>query len=144
MAAEQLPIAASLGATAKTAETTQSPTSTKGVTNMEQALGELINIMNPYSNPGCLAFNEGRRMQFAAGAPERVIAADVQAQRTQIALEIDNYGGGEWAFMGQMYKIKRALLIPYRYELLGGVNRDVQTGIWPTGNLLIGYTGANG
>jgi len=83
-------------------------------------------------------------MQFAAGAPERVIAADVQAQRTQIALEIDNYGAGEWTFMGQMYKIKRALLIPYRYELLGGVNRDVQTGIWPTGNLLIGYTGANG
>jgi hypothetical protein len=51
MAAEQLPIAASLGATARTAETTQSPTSTTGVTNMEQALGELINIMNPTPIP---------------------------------------------------------------------------------------------
>jgi hypothetical protein len=111
---------------------------------MEQALGELINIMNPYSNPGCLEFHQNRRMQFAAGAPIEAVAADAAERRRQIALEIDNYGGGEWTFMGQMYKIKRALLIPYRYQLLGGVNRDQGTGIWPTGNLLIGYTGANG
>ena len=144
MAAEQLPIAASLGATARTAETTQSPTSTNGVTNMEQALGTLINIMNPYSNPQCQAFAEGRRMLFAAGAPGQGIAGNLEGRLAQIAVEIDNYQGGEWTFMGQMYKIKRALLIPYRYQLVGGENRDVATGIWPTGNLLIGYTGANG
>jgi hypothetical protein len=144
MAAEELSIAAPLAATAKQQRLSKSPTSTTGVTKMEQALGELINIMNPYSNPTCLAFEEVRRMQFAAGAPAQGIAADLDARRRQIALEIDNYGGGEWTFMGQMYKIKRALLIPYRYQLLGGVNRDQETGIWPTGNLLIGYTGANG
>ena len=144
MAAEQLPIAASLGATARTAETTQSPTSTKGVTNMEQALGTLINIMNPYSNPRCEPFDAGRSMQFAAGAPGQGIAGDDAGRLAQIAVEIDNYQGGDWTFMGQMYKIKRALLIPYRYQLVGGENRDVATGIWPTGNLLIGYTGANG
>ena len=144
MAAEQLPIDAGLGATARTAETTQSPTSTKGVTNMEQALGTLINIMNPYSNPRCEPFNANRRMQFAAGAPGQGIAGDDAGRLAQIALEIDNYQGGDWTFMGQIYKIKRALLIPYRYHLLGGEERNVQTGIWPTGNLLIGYTGANG
>jgi hypothetical protein len=111
---------------------------------MEEALGKLINIMNPYSNPGCQPFHEGRRMKFAASDPEQAVAGDPAEQLRQIALEMDNYGGGEWTFMGQMYKIKRALLIPYRYQLLGGVNRDVQTGVWPNGNLLIGYTGANG
>ena len=109
---------------------------------MEQTLGELINIMNPYSNPGCLAFNEGRRMQFAAGAPGQEVAGDAAGRLRQIAVEIDNYQGGEWTFMGQMYKIKRALLIPYRYEVR---NKDgVKSGVWATGNLLIGYTGANG
>lgn len=111
---------------------------------METALGKLINTLNPYSNPKCEPFGEIRRMQFAVGAPGQGVAADDAGRLAQIAVEVDNYQGGEWTFMGQMYKIKRALLIPYRYELLGGVNRDVQTGIWPTGNLLIGYTGANG
>src|ERR1700674_4478463 len=95
MAAEQLPIAARLGATARPAETTQSPTSTKGVTNMERALGALINIMNPYSNPRCEPFDAGRSMQFAAGAPGQGIAGDDAGRLAQIAVEIDNYQGGE-------------------------------------------------
>jgi hypothetical protein len=111
---------------------------------MEQAFGKLINTLNPYSNPKCEPFDEVRRMQFAAGAPGQGIAVDDAGRLAQIAVEIDNYQGGEWTFMGQMYKIKRALLIPYRYHVLGGKDGDKQTGIWATGNLLIGYTGANG
>ena len=109
---------------------------------MEEALGKLINIMNPYSNPGCQPFHEGRRMKFAASDPEQAVAGDPAEQLRQIALEMDNYGGGEWTFMGQMYKIRRALLVPYRYEVR---NRDgAASGVWATANLLVGYTGGNG
>ena len=66
-------------------------------------------------------------MQFAAGAPgTRDCGRCSQGRLAQIAVEIDNYQGGDWTFMGQMYKIKRALLIPYRYQLLGG--EDAQCG----------------
>jgi hypothetical protein len=111
---------------------------------METALGRLINILNPYSNPTCEPFVEARRMQFAADAPGRQVAADDAGRLAQIAVEIDNYQGGEWTFMGQAYKIKRSLLIPYRYQLMGGIDRDQPSGVWATGNILIGYTGANG
>jgi len=111
---------------------------------METALGKLINTLNPYSNPKCEPFGEIRRMQFAVGAPGQGVAADDAGRLAQIAVEVDNYQGGEWTFMGQMYKIKRALLIPYRYQVLGGKDSDKPIGVWATGNLLIGYTGANG
>jgi hypothetical protein len=111
---------------------------------MEAALGRLINTLNPYSNPNCEPFDDKRRMQFAADAPVTQMSGDDFGRLAQIAVEIDNYQGGEWIFMGQMYKIKRALLIPYRYEVMGGKDNDKPTRVWASGNLLIGYTGANG
>jgi hypothetical protein len=60
----------------------------------------------------------------------------------QLDVEIDNYQGGEWSFMGQMYKIKRGLLIPYRYEVRN--SNGAGSGVMANGKLLIGYTGANG
>jgi hypothetical protein len=42
-----------------------------------------------------------------------------------------------------MYKIHRSLLIPYRYEVRNRDN-DQGSGVWAIGNLLIGYTGADG
>jgi hypothetical protein len=117
---------------------------------METALGKLINTLNPYSNPKCEPFDEllkrvpEQRMQFAADAPGQGVATNDAARLAQIAVEVDNYQGGEWIFMGQMYKIKRALFIPYRYQVLGGKDSDKPSGVWAIGNLLIGYTGANG
>lgn len=111
---------------------------------METALGTLINTLNPYSNPKCEPFVAERRMQFAADAPAQGVAVTEGSRLAQIAVEIDNYQGGEWTFMGQPYKIKRGLLIPYRYQVLGGKNSDKPSGVWATGNLLIGYTGGNG
>jgi hypothetical protein len=113
---------------------------------MEQALGALIDAMNPYSNPACEPVNDvAGRMEAVVRRPlpEGVAANDATpAHRVaQLDVEIDNYQG-EWSFMGQTYKIKRALLIPYRYEVR---NKDGEgSGVWATGNLLIGYTGANG
>jgi hypothetical protein len=115
---------------------------------MEQALGALINTMNPYSNPTCDHIDRvAGRMQavFVGGAlPQGVTSERAQSvvELAQLGVQIDNYQGGEWSFMGQMYKIKRSLLIPYRYEVR---NKDgVGSGICAIGNLLIGYTGANG
>jgi hypothetical protein len=121
-----------------------------GMTNMETALGTLINTLNPYSNPKCeplgdlLQRTPQQRMHFAVAPPGLGEAADDAKRLAQIAVEIDNYQGGEWTFMGQMYKIKRALLIPYRYQVMGGENSNKPSGVWASGNLLIGYTGANG
>jgi hypothetical protein len=69
------------------------------------------------------------------------VAADTAAAVAQLDVEIDNYQG-EWSFMGQPCKIKRALLIPYRYEVRDKDGKG--SGVWATGRLLIGYTGANG
>lgn len=111
---------------------------------MEHALGALINAMNPYSNPACAHVDAvAGRMEAFGGRPlregaERVTRAQLVGQ---LGVEIDNYHG-EWSFMGQIYKIRRALLIPYRYEVRN--SNDAQSGVMAIGNLLIGYVGGNG
>jgi hypothetical protein len=118
-----------------------------GVTNMEKALGALINVLNPYSNPTCKAPNdaEGAMRAFVDRQPPKgakANGADLNQLVAQLDVEVDNYQGGEWSFMGQMYKIKRALLIPYRYEVQ---NKDgVGNGVWATGYLVVGYVGGDG
>ena len=114
---------------------------------MYRVLGALISAMNPYSNPACQDVNSvADRMQAVVGRPlpQGVAPSDATLAHlvAQLDVEIDNYQGGEWSFMGQMYKIKRGLLIPYRYEVR---SRDgAGSGVMAIGNLLIGYTGANG
>ncbi|MBV8934599.1 MAG: hypothetical protein JO320_24495 [Alphaproteobacteria bacterium] len=112
---------------------------------MEQALGALINAMNPYSNPTCDHIDQaaGRMQAVFAGVQLPQGTRSEKAQPVaELGVQIDNYQGGEWSFMGQMYKIKRSLLVPYRYEVR---NKDGKgSGVCAIGNLLIGYTGANG
>jgi hypothetical protein len=112
---------------------------------MEQALGALMNAMNPYSNPNCDGIDSvAGRMQpvFTGPLPQGVGVGSRAAAVFQLGVQIDNYQGGEWSFMGQMYRIKRSLLIPYRYEVR---NRDdTGSGVWAIGNLLVGYVGGNG
>ena len=119
---------------------------------MEQALGRIINVLNPYSNPKCESLTEsrmelvGRPRPTGASLPPqggKIKAGDnsVLAQLTQIEVEIDNYDA-EWTVRGQTYKVTRALRIPYRYEL-----RDKNgnpNGVWVTEQLLIGFAGGNG
>jgi hypothetical protein len=114
---------------------------------MERALGALINAMNPYSNPSCEHVDQVvNRMEAPANRPlPPGLAMNLATPGelvAQLDVEIDNYQGGEWSFMGQMYKIKRSLLIPYRYEVRNTNGRV--SGVWAIGKLLIGYTGANG
>jgi hypothetical protein len=113
---------------------------------MERALGALINAMNPYSNPACEHIERvAGRMHPLGGrplpegrTPENATIAELLSQ---IDVEIDNYQG-EWSFMGQIYKIKRALLIPYRYEVRN--NHGQGSGVMAINNILVGYTGGNG
>jgi hypothetical protein len=114
---------------------------------MEKALGALINALNPYSNPTCKKPEEvSGQMQAFVNRPlpdgVRADAANLNQLVAQLDVQVDNYQGGDWSFMGQMYKIKRSLLIPYRYEVQ---NRDgVGNGVWATGYLLVGYVGGDG
>jgi len=96
---------------------------------LRKALGKLIAAMNPYSNPACQKVQDVKNRMKAVGG------------RRRPSVEIDNYQG-EWSFMGQPCKIKRALLIPYRYRVRN--NKGKKSGVWATGHLLIGYVGADG
>jgi hypothetical protein len=113
---------------------------------MEQALGALIDAMNPYSNPNCDDIDHlaGQMQPIFMGCalPQGVADGSRTAAVLRLGAQIDNYQGAEWSFMGQMYRIKRSLLIPYRYEVR---NKDDEgSGVWAIGNLLVGYIGGNG
>ena len=108
---------------------------------IEAALGRLIELMNPYSNPGCETHNE-YRMEYVNF---RTLPVDAQEPNrdlfAQFEVEIDNYEQ-DWTIRGQTYRVVRGLRIPYRYEVR---NRDGHhNGVWATEWLLIGYGGANG
>lgn len=116
----------------------------------EQALGRMINVLNPYANPKCEPL-DGSRMELM-GRPrptgaslrpkgERTKEGDILAQLAEIEVEIDNYEA-EWTVRGQTYKVTRALRIPYRYELRDKDGKP--NGVWVTEQLLIGFAGGNG
>ena len=46
-----------------------------------------------------------------------------------------------WTFRGQPYKVKRAPLIKYRYEI---TRNGAGTGVFVTDHVLVGYAGGNG
>lgn len=112
--------------------------------DIQAALGRLIELMNPYSNPGCDP-DANHRMQYvnfhalplSAPEPDRDLVA-------QFEVDVDNYEE-DWTLRGQTYRVVRALRIPYRYEVRNkkeGPHDGV--GVWATEWLLIGYGGANG
>ena len=114
---------------------------------MDEAIGRLIELMNPYSNPNCEPHTE-RRMDLVgqpspSGAPrgERGKPPSLDQLVAQIEVEVDNYEA-EWTIRGQTYKVTRALRIPYRYEVRN--KEGNKNGVWATEWLLIGYGGANG
>jgi hypothetical protein len=108
---------------------------------IEAALGRLIELMNPYSNPECdphtehrMAYVNFHALPLSEPEPDRNLVA-------QFEVEVDNYEQ-DWTLRGQTYRVVRALRIPYRYEVR---NRNGHhNGVWATEWLLIGYGGANG
>ena len=103
---------------------------------LEQELGQLINILNPYSNPTGAA-GYPNPMEFRTNMPP----AGPGQVTAQFEVEIDNYEG-EWSFKGVTNKVSRALRITYRYPRVDANNNP--NGVWATEHLLIGYAGGNG
>src|SRR5207302_4989932 len=73
---------------------------------IQAALGRLIELMNPYSNPGCETHNE-YRMEYVNF---RTLPVDAQepnrALFAQFEVEIDNYEQ-DWTIRGQTYRVVR-------------------------------------
>ena len=95
---------------------------------VEQALGTLIVMANPYTTGGTGS------MGFIAGPP-------AQIDPNQIQVEEDNYAA-QWTFKGLTQNIKRALKIEYTYD-----KKDAQgnsLGYTVTEHLLVGFAGSNG
>ena len=84
----------------------------------QKALGKLIFMANPYSNP------------------DDVI---MPSDPSEIEMEEDNYAA-QWAFKGQTQNIKRALRVQYRYKKK---NKAGDTYV-VTEHLLVGFAGSNG
>jgi hypothetical protein len=117
---------------------------------MEQELGQLIHILNPYSNPTGVANYQQPGMVFpCCSLPPGVLVPQGGGNvLAQFELELDNYTEG-WAFRGYMHRLERALRITYRYPILDkmgapGVGAAQPTGAWASEHLLIGYAGSNG
>jgi hypothetical protein len=106
---------------------------------LEEALGTLIRMLNPYT--------DGARGSMTLGAPVEISAiaadGDTRVDVSQVQLEIDDYHDyhAEWTFKGQPQRIARGLRIQYRHRANGEAGR---AGVCATEHLLIGFAGANG
>jgi hypothetical protein len=98
--------------------------------SIEEALGTLIRMANPYTTGGV---NTIQFPSATAGTPPTI-------DPSQIPVEEDNYAA-QWTFKGQTQNIKRALRIQYTYpktDSSGAVLYNV------TENLLVGFAGTDG
>jgi hypothetical protein len=134
----------------------------------EPKLGKLIRKLNPYTSgdmqtmvcgadPTDLATlgtdltNLGNAISALAngsGTLQAVTDAEKKLDGdlpiSDLDIRIDNDYQQEymnWTFRGQPYKVKRALLIKYRYEI---IRSGVGTGVFVTDHVLVGYAGGNG
>jgi hypothetical protein len=110
-----------------------------------EALGRLIELMNPYANPTCVQHDE-QRMQYLSreSLPTEVPTPPTtrSGRVAQFEVELDNYEA-DWTIRGQTFRITRALRIPYRYQVRNGRTGETN-GVWATEWLFIGYGGGNG
>jgi len=94
--------------------------------SMEQELGELICMLNPYTHD----------MDIYVRNPDpKTIATDYK----QIELEVESKYPGEWSFKGQAQRINTAGRIRYRYPVKDEAGEVLY---WKDDYLLIGYEGA--
>ena len=95
--------------------------------SIEQALGTLIRMANPYTSGAAGTIN-------FAGAP---LAIDPN----QIPVEEDNYTT-QWVFKGQTETVEKALRIQYQYDATD--DKGNLLGYKVTEHLLIGFAGSGG
>jgi hypothetical protein len=107
--------------------------------SLEEAIGTVIRLLNPYTNGSNGSMTIGTVNNHSKSAVDAEIGFDVR----DVRLEIDDYhdSQGEWLFKGSSNRIARAVKIEYRHTVNGEAGR---AGILPTEHLLIGYAGSNG
>lgn len=93
-----------------------------------QALGQLIFMLNPYTN------GRSNAVAIGSGGP----GDDVDL--SQVSIEVDNYSG-QWSFKGQEQRVTKAIRIQYRYRADGEAG---DYGVLTTEHLLIGFVGSGG
>lgn len=110
---------------------------------MAQALGNLIEALNPYSSIARQAQYPTGEMDLYAGNSTPTIPPS--GTPLQIELEVDDkYSGdhaAEWNFKGQSWRIAKAVRIRYRIPVLDQNNNPIH---YLDDYLLIGFEGADG
>jgi len=95
---------------------------------VQEALGKMILLLNPYTK------GEEGIIAFGHGSP----GDDIDIN--EVRVEVDDYEG-HWAFRGIDQKIKRAVRIEYRYLADGQAGAN---GVMTTEHLLVGFAGSGG
>jgi hypothetical protein len=103
---------------------------------MEEALGELICRLNPYTH----------EMDIYVGNPD---PSKFDNNPRQLDLEVDTKYPGEWAFKGQSQRINTSIRLRYRYPVRtkkpdGTPDPKGEILYWLDDYVLIGYEGAGG
>ena len=116
--------------------------------DMAQALGSLINEVNPYTEkktePERRPLTGPMDIYTGAAAPDGYSPAATAkngGNTAQIRLETDSKYPGEWMFKGQPHRVSKSVRIRYRFPVLGD---DGSVLYWTEDYLLIGFEGANG
>ena len=103
-----------------------------------QALGNLINDLNPYFDAAVGGAPWEMDIFMGVGNPNP--ANPPAGNANQVWVEVDDRYPGEWSFGGAPQKIRRALRIRYRYRVRSPSGQDY----YEEDYLLIGYEGSGG
>jgi hypothetical protein len=115
---------------------------------MAQALGNLIEALNPYSSIARQAQYPTGEMDLYAGNSAPTVPPS--GTPLQIEMEVDDkYAGehaAEWNFKGQSWRIAKAVRIRYRIPVLSGPAGAAGTTVlhYLDDYLLIGFEGSDG
>jgi hypothetical protein len=113
--------------------------------SVEEALGTLICMLNPYTD-GSTGTMVPHTFVAAAAAPAATptptpTPAPPTPDMTNIWMEVDTRYADDWTFKGQPHSINKAVRVAYRWA-----KKDQGGNIlyWVTDYLLVGFEGSNG
>ena len=124
--------------------------------SMEEDLGTLIRMLNPYTD-GSVGSMDPHTFAAAAVTPAAPTGAATPApastptpapaattpDMTRIWMEVDTHYADDWTFKGQPHKINKAVRIAYRWPKKDKDKDKDKILYWVTDYLLIGYEGSN-
>jgi hypothetical protein len=105
--------------------------------SMEEDLGTLIRMLNPYTDGSNGSMDPH---VFVPATPTSLVPAAAGSNTPGLWMEVDTHYADDWTFKGQPHKINKAVRIAYRWA-----KKDSSGNIlyWVTDYLMIGYEGSN-